>query len=117
MPSNPAPKRGEIYWIDFNPARGVEQAGKRPALVVQNDRGNQFSSYTVVVAISSAPLPRVYPFTVPLAVGDGNLPRAGHINCAQMLTVDTGRLEGLIGVLSADKMREVDAALRYELSL
>src|ERR1051326_6990731 len=55
------PKRGEIYWVDFEPARSVEQGGRRPALVVQNDRGNQNSNYTVVAAISSAPLPRVYP--------------------------------------------------------
>ena len=76
------PKRGEIYWVNFSPARGTEQAGRRPALIVQNDRGNRFSPYTVVVAISSAPLPKVYPFTVELMDGDGNLPRAGHVNCA-----------------------------------
>jgi mRNA interferase MazF len=111
------PKRGEIYWVNFNPARGTEQAGRRPALVVQNDRGNQFSPYTVVVAISSAPLPRVYPFTVALSQGDGNLPREGHVNCAQLLTLDQNRLEERIGELSRTKMAEVDAALRYELDL
>jgi len=111
------PKRGEIYWVDFEPARGVEQGGRRPALVVQNDRGNRSSGYTVVVAVSSASLPRVYPFTVPLESGDGNLSRSGHVNCAQLLTIDQGRLESLIGELPAGKMRLVDAALRYELDL
>ena len=113
----PNPQRGEIYWVDFEPARGVEQRGRRPALVVQNNRGNENSSYTVVVAISSAPLPRVYPFTVPLAQGDGNLPREGHINCAQLLTIDQSRLESRIGTLNAELMRQVSAALRYELDL
>ena len=28
------PSRGEIWLVDLNPARGHEQAGKRPALVV-----------------------------------------------------------------------------------
>ncbi len=111
------PQRGEIYWVNFEPARGVEQGGRRPALVVQNNRGNENSSYTVVVAISSAPLPRVYPFTVPLAKGDGNLPRDGHVNCAQLLTIDQSRLEKLVGVLDADTMTHVNAALRYELDL
>ena len=111
------PQRGEIYWVDFEPARGVEQAGHRPALVVQNNRGNEHSSYTVVVAISSAPLPRVYPFTVPLAKGIGNLPRAGHINCAQLLTIDQNRLESRIGILDANTMDQVSVALRYELDL
>lgn len=113
----PKPKRGEIYWVEFEPARGVEQRGRRPALVVQNDRGNQFSDYTVVAALSGATLPRVYPFTVPLAPGEGNLPHAGHVNCAQLLTLDQGRLQGRIGALSPERMREVDAALRYELDL
>lgn len=103
--------------MDFEPARGVEQAGRRPALVVQNNRGNEHSSYTVVVAISSAPLPRVYPFTVPLKKGDGNLPRDGHVNCAQLLTVDQSRLEKRIGTLEAETMQQVNAALRYELDL
>jgi mRNA interferase MazF len=114
---NRKPRRGELYWVDFDPARGVEQGSRRPAVVVQNDRGNEHSAYTVVAAISSAPLPRVYPFTVPLAAGDGNLPRAGHVNCAQLLTLDQSRLQGRIGVLSAEAMRHVDAALRYELDL
>ncbi len=115
MPAKP--KRGEIYWVDFDPARGVEQGGRRPALIVQNDRGNQHSAYTVVAAISSAPLPRVYPFTVPLQQGDGGLPRAGHVNCAQLLTIDQARLGALIGTLSAAILMQIDAALRYELDL
>lgn len=117
MRANPKPKRGEIYWVSFEPARGVEQAGRRPALVVQNDRGNEHSSYTVVAAISSAPLPRVFPFTVTLGAGQGNLPRAGHVNCAQLLTIDQTRLEGRIGSLDQAAMQQVNAALRYELDL
>lgn len=111
------PKRGEIYWVNFDPARGTEQSGRRPALIVQNDRGNQFSPYTVVVAISSAPLPTVYPFTVEIKKGEGSLSLDGHVNCAQLLTLDQNRLEARIGELSRDVMRKVDAALRYELDL
>ena len=111
------PSRGDIYWVNFDPARGTEQGGRRPALVVQNDRGNRSSSYTVVVAVSSAPLPRTYPFTVLLNQGDGGLPRQGHVNCAQLLTIDQGRLEEYIGTLSADRMVQVSDALRYELDL
>jgi mRNA interferase MazF len=85
--------------------------------VVQNDRGNAASSYTVVAAISSTPLAKAYPFTVALQAGDGGLPRAGHVNCAQLLTVDQTRLGERIGILSAEKMAEVNEALRYELDI
>jgi mRNA interferase MazF len=111
------PRRGEIYWVDFDPGRGVEQRGRRPALVVQNDKGNLFSSSTVVAAVSSAPLPRVYPFTIELQAGEANLPLASHVNCSQLLTIDQSRLERFIGSLDDQRMQEVDGALRYELDL
>lgn len=113
----PDVRRGDVYWVDFNPARRVEQRGRRPALVVQNDRGNGNSSYTVVAAISSASLPRVYPFTVALRAGEAGLERDGHVNCAQLLTIDQGRLLDRIGRLNSERMEEVSAALRYELDL
>ena len=69
------------------------------------------------MAISSAALPRVYPFTVILSQGDGNLPRGGNVNCAQFLTLDQNRLEDWIGELGREIMKEVDAALHYELEL
>jgi mRNA interferase MazF len=113
----PKPRRGEVYWLDFEPARGVEQRGRRPGLIVQNDRGNEHASYTVVAALSTAPLARTFPFTVQYEAGEANLPRAGHINCSQLLTIDQSRLDGLIGSFDVDRMLEVDRALRYELDL
>jgi mRNA interferase MazF len=48
-------QRGQIYEIDWNPARGSEQAGLRPGLVIQNDIANSVSGYpvTIVCAVSS----------------------------------------------------------------
>jgi len=111
------PKRGEVYWINFDPVQGSEQGGRRPAVVVQNDRGNESAPTTVVAIISSAPLSRPYPFTVPLAAGEAGVPKAGHVNCAQIRTIALQRLEARAGTLSADRMRQVDAALRYELDI
>ena len=50
-------RRGEVYWVDWPEGRGSEQRGRRPALVVQNNRGNRSSPTTVLAAISSAPDP------------------------------------------------------------
>jgi mRNA interferase MazF len=110
-------RRGELYWIDFSPPQGSELAGPHPALVVQNDRGNESSPTTVVVGLSSAELQRPYPFTVPLAAGEAGLKKAGFVNCAQLLTVDQRQLVDFIGSLSPERMAEVDVALRYELNL
>ncbi len=47
------PKRGEIWLVDFNPARGSEQAGQRPAVIVQNDVGNRVAATTIIAALST----------------------------------------------------------------
>lgn len=53
----PLPRRGEIWLVDWSPGRGSEQAGKRPALIAQNEHGNLSEGYpnTIVVTISAIP--------------------------------------------------------------
>lgn len=95
----------------------MEQRGRRPALIIQNDVGNRSSPATVVAAISSAQVKKVYPFIVPLEQGQGGLPKAGFINCSQLLTIDQGRLLQRIGRLDVETMSAVNKALLYELEL
>jgi len=59
---NKFPRRGEVWLVNWNPARGSEQAGIRPALIIQNDIGNEKSPTTIVAAISSAV--KLYPMNV-----------------------------------------------------
>ena len=122
-------KRGEIYWVDFDPSRGSEQAGRRPALVVQNDVGNANSSTTVVVAITRTVPKKAYPFAVVVDPSASGLPSISTINCAQILTLQQAGPQSRllpppgeqtlrpIGRLSSDKMAEVDRALKYNLGL
>lgn len=112
-----SPRRGDVYWVLFDPPRGVEQAGLRPALVVQNDLGNDFAPYTIVAALTTSRPKKPYPFMVAVPEGEGNLPRESYVNCAQILTVDKSRLDRRIGSLGPDTMERVDSALRYQLSL
>ena len=46
-------RRNQLVWVDFGSNVGSEQNGIRPAIVVQNDKGNKFSSTTIVVPITS----------------------------------------------------------------
>lgn len=39
-------KRGELFWVNLNPVKGSEQAGRRPVLVIQNDIGNELAPTT-----------------------------------------------------------------------
>jgi mRNA interferase MazF len=122
-------KRGEVYWVEFDPVKGSEQSGLRPALIVQNDLGNRYSPTTVVVAITRTVPPEPYPFVVVVQTGESGLPERSAINCSQIATIQQAGPESRlrpprgepevrpIGKLSADKLAEVDEALRYNLAL
>jgi len=109
-------RRGEIYYVDWSPGRGSEQAGIRPALIIQNDVGNQFSPTTIVAAISTQRR-RIYPFQVGITAQESGLPRDSIVKCEQIQTIDQSRLSRLVGSLSGDRMREVDLALHRSLGL
>jgi len=109
------PKRGEIWTVDFNPGRGSEQRGLRPALVLQNDVGNEFAGTTIVAAITSTVRP--YPVTVHLKGGEGGLAQESMVNLAQLLTADKQRLVRRLGSLPSSRMQQVEAALRISLGL
>jgi mRNA interferase MazF len=109
-------KRGEIYWIDWDPARGSEQKGQRPALVIQNDVGNKYSS-TTIVATCSTKFTKSYPFQVFVEARESGLPDDCIIDLGQIITVDKSRLLRKCGKLSKDKMHEVNKALQISLAL
>ncbi len=108
-------KRGEIWMINFNSGRGSEQRGIRPALIIQNDTGNQFASTTIVAAITTTI--KKYPVTVFVPKGKGGLKEESMVNFTQILTVDKGRLTKKVGTLEIGKMREVDEAIRISLGV
>lgn len=108
-------KRGEIWMVNFNPGRGSEQKGMRPGLIIQNDIGNQYSSTTIVAAITTTI--KKYPVTVLIPKGKGGLKEESMVNLAQILTIDKGRLTKKLGALDVDKMQEVDGAIKISLDV
>ncbi len=109
------PKRGEIWVVNWNPARGSEQAGKRPALVIQNNIGNEHASTTIVAAVSTTV--KKYPMNVLLDPPQGGLIKPSIIKTIQILTVSKDRLEKRLGLVDENKMKEVERALKLSLSL
>lgn len=101
-------RQGEVYWLYFGPVQGSAPAGRRPALVVQHDRFNRSAiSTTVVAAVTSNLRLGAMPGNVRLHRDEAGLPRASVVNVSQIRTIDRSRLVDRVGVLGADKMREV----------
>jgi len=109
------PARGEVWLVNWNPARGSEQAGKRPALVIQNNIGNEKASTIIVAAISSSV--KIYPMNVKIDPPEGGLERPSIVKTGQILTVSKERLEKRFGKISAKKMEEVNRAIKLSLDL
>ena len=111
-----ASKRGEIYDVDFSPGRGSEQTGVRPALIIQNNLGNQYSSTTIVAALTSQQKKK-YPFHVEFTAAESGLERDGTVLLEQLLTIDQGRIRQQRGQLPPARMDEVSQALKRSLAL
>jgi len=111
----PSPRRGEVWMVNFHPGRGSEQQGIRPALIIQNDVGNQYATTTIVAAITSTI--KIYPVTVPLKKGEAGLKQSSMVNLAQILTVDKSRLQRRLGRLRAETLDRVNAAIQISLDL
>lgn len=112
---NDFPKRGEVWIVNWNPAWGSEQAGRRPALIIQNDIGNEKAPTTIVAAISSTV--KRYPMNVEIRPSEGGLKHSSIVKTSQILTVSKERLEKRLGRLSAELMDKVDNAVKLSLSL
>jgi mRNA interferase MazF len=112
------PRRGEIYLVELDPARGHESQKTRPALIMQNDIGNQHSQVTIVAAITSKLSPTPYPVEVVVPPHKGNgqsTPSA--IQLSQIRSIDRERLVRRLGTLDAAAMVRVDRALQISLGL
>ncbi len=111
------PRRGEVYLVNFDPTAGAEIRKTRPALVVQNDIGNQWSPITIVAAITSKFEERLYPTEVLVRVSEGGLEADSVVLLNQIRSLDKGRLRRRLGSLTAETMKEVDRALLLSLGL
>ena len=111
------PRRGEIYYLDFNPATGSEMRGPHPALIIQNDVGNRVSRLTIVAAITSNLKAARLPVCVQVSPSDSGLTRESVVNLGHVYTVDKSRLRQLAGRLPDGLMERVDKALRVSVGL
>ena len=109
--------RGDVVLIRPDTVIGREQRGVRPAVIVQNDEGNEFSSVTVIIPLTDAANKKKYPFMAKIEKGDGGIKKDSFALANQIRVVDKTRIIENWGHLSAKAISGVDAALRDELKL
>ncbi len=110
-------KRGEIYYVDLDPAKGSEQAGRRPVLVIQNNVGNAVSPTVIVAPLTTKSFSKEYPTNVNIRKGTAGLKEDSTVLLSQIRTIDKKRLEKKVGELAPALMSAVDEAIKVSLGL
>jgi mRNA interferase MazF len=105
-------RRGEIWWVDFDPAQGSEIQKLRPAVILTINAVNKARRTVTVVPLSSAATPRP-----PIVI---STPSAGQnfvAVCDQLRAIDKSRVQTRIGVLSASDLTTLAESIKIILGL
>ena len=101
-------KRGEVWWVDFEPAAGSEIQKTRPAVIVSNDASNR-----VITVPCTSNTKRLYPSNALIMV-NGQL---NKVMADQIMAADKSRLKRYLGTLNASDIVKIEAVLRLHLNI
>jgi mRNA interferase MazF len=105
-------KRGEVWWVEFDPAIGSEIRKRRPAVIVSNDAANRNLARVVVVPLTSN-TDRQYPGEALVTIAE----KQGKAMADQIMAADKSRLKGQLDVLSKTDMLAVENAILVHLGM
>ena len=107
--------RGDLFWIAPEHSGGASADYSHPHVVVQDDVFNHSRIETVVVCALSSQLQRASePGNLLLELGEGNLPQQSVVVVSQICSVAKAHLGERIGSLSAQRVEQILAGLRFQ---
>ena len=104
--------RGEVWWVDFDPAVGGEIKKQQPAVIVSNEAANRHLNRVQVVPLTSRTA-KVYPSEALVAFAG----KQAKAMADQLTTVSKLRLINYGCKLDDAEMRQVERAIRIQLDL
>lgn len=105
-------KRGEVWWINFDPSVGGEIRNKRPAVIVSNDASNKYLNRIQVIPLTSN-ISKLYPSEAYIILNS----KKGKAMADQITTVSKLRVINKAVKLTAGEMNRVNKAIKTQLGL
>ena len=105
-------RRGEVWWVNFEPSIGGEIRKKRPAIIVSNDAAHKYLNRVQVIPVTSK-VDRLYPSEAYVTVRGVRRKAVAD----QLTTVSKQRLMNRLGKVSGSDMRSVEQAITVQLPL
>jgi len=106
------PRRGEVWWVSFDPSIGGEIQKTRPAIVISNDAANNALNRVIVIPVTSQ-VAKVYPGEA-LIILNGEQRKA---MADQIMTASKQRLKNKLGNLSRADVTAVESAVLLQLGI
>jgi mRNA interferase MazF len=105
-------KRGEVWWVNFDPSLGGEIKKTRPAIIVSNDSSNKHMNRVQVIP-TTASTGKLYPCEAYVTVKK----KTSKAMADQIMTVSKKRLMDKIETLSEEEMMDIQHILKVQLGL
>ena len=105
-------KRGEVWWVNFEPSVGSETRKIRPAVIVSNNSANTHLNRVQIVPLTSN-TGKCYPSEAAVVFNNAE----NKAMADQIATVDKQRLQGMSGSISNKDMKQLERAIKVQLGL
>ena len=105
-------KRGEVWWVSFDPSIGGEIRKKRPAVIISNNAANQFLNRVQVVPLTSS-VGKLYPSEAYISLRG----KKAKAMADQLTTVSKKRLINQAGSISKTELESLERAIKIQLDL
>jgi mRNA interferase MazF len=105
-------KRGDVWWVNFDPSVGGEIQKQRPAVIVSNDAANNALNRVQVMPITSK-IQKVYPGEALIMLN--GTPRKAMAD--QITTVSKSRFINQVGTITTNDMKAIENAIKVQLAI